>query len=434
MVDDSHIIPEPPIEPDDTRPTGVYPRVDLDADPSYVEPPNWRQIVGLVSLLGAAFFTIATIIVLLLPVDDDPVVVAQATESPPATTLPTAVVPTNTPVEIVPVDTDDSELSLLDPALAETILQQPLVIEDTREPGTVYREGFKPFTIIPDRPRNEIIQYTAESGDTVSDIAERFGLQPETLAWSNSRRIVRVIHPGDVINIPPVDGVYITAVGSTKTIAYYANLYKVDDPYVILDSPFNDLAGYTPDKIPDSGTRIFIPGGEGEELVWGSVEIVEAGNTTSGGNTAQVATVTFQQGDPGSCAPQAIVQSGSFWSKPVTSGYTVTQGFSSFHTGIDLAGAEGTPIHAANAGRVIFAGWNSWGYGYTIVLIHGPTMTVYGHLSQVNVSCGQDVSSGQVIGAMGNTGNSSGTHLHFEIRSRQGGGYVPGNPTATMGF
>jgi len=73
-------------------------------------------------------------------------------------------------------------------------------------------------------------------------------------------------------------------------------------------------------------------------------------------------------------------------------------------------------VFAANGGRVIFAGWNSFGYGSMIAIAHGPFITLYGHLSQINVSCGQDVAPGQQIGGVGNTGNSSGPHLHFEIR------------------
>ena len=65
---------------------------------------------------------------------------------------------------------------------------------------------------------------------------------------------------------------------------------------------------------------------------------------------------------------------------------------------------------------VIFSGWNSFGYGYTIVLSHGPFTTVYGHLSRIDVRCRQSVGAGQVIGALGNSGNSTGPHLHFEIR------------------
>ncbi|NJL58036.1 M23 family metallopeptidase, partial [bacterium] len=126
---------------------------------------------------------------------------------------------------------------------------------------------------------------------------------------------------------------------------------------------------------------------------------------------------------------------GTEWGNPVPSGYTITRGFTPVvHPGIDLAGTPGTPIYAANGGLVIFAGRNSFGYGNLVVLIHGPFMTVYGHLQDVLVSCGQSVGTGQQIGTMGSTGNSTGPHLHFEIRVRSGNGYIPQNPAATIGF
>ena len=106
------------------------------------------------------------------------------------------------------------------------------------------------------------------------------------------------------------------------------------------------------------------------------------------------------------------------------------RGFSSWHTGVDLADPIGTPVKAANGGTVIFAGWNSWGYGNTVVLSHGPFSTLYGHMSAIYAHCGQVVSTGTVIGAVGSSGNSSGPHLHFEIRYLD----TPQNPTATLPF
>jgi len=86
------------------------------------------------------------------------------------------------------------------------------------------------------------------------------------------------------------------------------------------------------------------------------------------------------------------------------------------HTGIDIAAPIGTPVRAAAAGEVLFAGWLR-GYGQVIILDHGGNMTtVYAHLSRTDVRDGQEVAQGQVLGGVGNTGITTGSHLHFEVR------------------
>jgi murein DD-endopeptidase MepM/ murein hydrolase activator NlpD len=88
------------------------------------------------------------------------------------------------------------------------------------------------------------------------------------------------------------------------------------------------------------------------------------------------------------------------------------------HEGIDIGGSAGSGIYASDDGVVVYAGWNDWGYGYTVVLDHGTGwQTLYAHLSAVNVGCGKSVSEGAVIAGMGCTGSCTGTHLHFEMRS-----------------
>jgi beta-lactamase regulating signal transducer with metallopeptidase domain len=100
------------------------------------------------------------------------------------------------------------------------------------------------------------------------------------------------------------------------------------------------------------------------------------------------------------------------------------------HGGIDFMVPSGTAIRATDAGVVIFAGWSTWGYGNTIILSHGDMLSLYGHLSSLDVVCGQVVEQGQVIGRVGSTGNSSGPHLHFELRPD---GY-PADPEQYMSF
>ena len=88
------------------------------------------------------------------------------------------------------------------------------------------------------------------------------------------------------------------------------------------------------------------------------------------------------------------------------------------HYGIDVAGKLGNPIYAVDNGVVVYSGWNNWGYGNVIVIDHGNGwQSLYSHLSTIGVSCGASVYQGGTIGYMGSTGNSSGPHLHFELRS-----------------
>ena len=108
--------------------------------------------------------------------------------------------------------------------------------------------------------------------------------------------------------------------------------------------------------------------------------------------------------------------------KPIASGYTITSRFgaraSGNHTGLDIAAPSGTAIHAAASGTVTFSGWSTTGYGNCIIISHGNGIdTLYGHCSSLYVSVGQYVEQGETIGAVGSTGNSTGPHLHLEIRS-----------------
>ncbi len=106
---------------------------------------------------------------------------------------------------------------------------------------------------------------------------------------------------------------------------------------------------------------------------------------------------------------------------PTGGGVRVSRGFAGqypAHNGVDIAGPYGTPIYAADAGIVTTAKYTNRGYGVYVIIEHGNGyQTVYGHCSSLTVSYGQQVSKGQLIGYMGSTGNSTGNHLHFEIKS-----------------
>jgi murein DD-endopeptidase MepM/ murein hydrolase activator NlpD len=117
----------------------------------------------------------------------------------------------------------------------------------------------------------------------------------------------------------------------------------------------------------------------------------------------------------GSLPPEALTGTGEFrWP---TKGH-ITQRSWHCHRAVDIANSEYTPIYAADSGRVVVASWREGGYGYTVVINHGNGFqTLYAHLvSDIKVNVGQDVPKGKLIGLMGNTGHSTGPHLHFEIR------------------
>lgn len=400
--------------------------------------PGWQKVIGLVSLVGATVLTIAAMLMMLAPAPapqppDQPVVVGDNDAGEPTTTAPTLTPETQQ-------DADDEQpragigeqvaeiqvLPTLDANAADSLLNKPLVMvsNPNADPYESVRDIYNPFTIIPERTRSGVEEYTIESGDTIFAIAERYGLEPETVVWGNEHNIVEGLRPGRVINILPVDGVYHQVLDG-DTVNTIATEYKVD-PYAIIDSEFNDLFAVEPDDPLPEGSWVVVPGGEREQIAWNPVVTrVEGGG--AGGSGGQ-GSISFAPGDPGSCG-LVTNPGGTAWARPI-SGYQWIRGFSGVHSGVDLSAPAGTPVYAANGGSVIFAGWNTYGYGYTIVLAHGPYTTLYGHLSAINVGCAQYVSAGQPIGAVGSSGNSSGPHLHFEIRYLD----TPQDPTYTMPF
>jgi murein DD-endopeptidase MepM/ murein hydrolase activator NlpD len=139
------------------------------------------------------------------------------------------------------------------------------------------------------------------------------------------------------------------------------------------------------------------------------------------------ARIQAAQQSSSSYTPGTPSSSGLIWpvSGPVTSPFGERWG--RMHEGIDIGVPYGTPIHAAASGRVLYCGWEE-GYGNLTVIDHGNGLaTAYGHQSSIAVSCGQDVSQGQVIGYVGCTGHCTGPHLHFEVR-------VNGAPVDPLGY
>lgn len=146
-------------------------------------------------------------------------------------------------------------------------------------------------------------------------------------------------------------------------------------------------------------------------------------------------------GEPtGGMTPAVLVQSDrTQWRFPLPMAAEVTSGFGwrqhpitgdrRFHDGVDFGAPEGTPVLAAQSGRVVFADWMG-GYGLTVVIEHSPTQqTLYAHLSSLVVEPGSWVDAGAIVGKVGSTGNSTGPHLHFEVRQQTAEGWTAVDPS-----
>jgi len=290
------------------------------------------------------------------------------------------------------------------------------VLPDFPTPESFFKNGIprktRIDTTIPNRPTVDVTTYEVQPGDNLFMIAEKYGLRPETVLWGNYdvlRDNPQFLSPGQELYILPTDGVYYQW-AAADNINSIASFFKVD-PEVILDYPGNQLLpDITDPSLPEiaAGTWLIIPGGKRVLIDWGPPPITRA-------NPAAAA--YYGEGYCGNIYEGAIGIGSFIWPTVATtlSGYDYSP---PIHNGIDIAGAEGNAVFATDSGVVVFAGWSQFGYGYLIVLDHGNGwQSAYAHLSAVNVICGQSVAQGTVIGGLGTTGNSTGPHLHFEMRN-----------------
>ena len=269
-------------------------------------------------------------------------------------------------------------------------------------------------TIIPSRPREDVVKYTVQTGDSVFIIADKFGLKPSTILFGNFNALknnVDFLKPGQVLNILPVDGTYYQWQGS-ETLSGVAKFYKAD-PQAIINSPANHL---DPDTIGDpshpnipSGTWLVVPGGS-YLFAWNAPIVSRTGSPA-----------TTRVIGPGECGPISggLVGYGTFIF-PTTEHWLSGTDYRPDvgHYGVDFAGAQGNAIFAADAGVVVYSGWNTWGYGNLVIVDHGNGwQSLYAHMLNLPpVTCGQSVGQGDVIGLVGMTGGTStGPHLHFEV-------------------
>jgi murein DD-endopeptidase MepM/ murein hydrolase activator NlpD len=244
--------------------------------------------------------------------------------------------------------------------------------------------------------RQEIVNYTVQKGDTISSIAQHFGVTINTVLWANDLASYSLIRPGDILTILPYSGILHT-VKSGDTISKIASVYDVDEEKILSS---NDLGA-----VLRIGEKVMVPGGNkiSKPKITVSQPIVNTGISI----IRDLVTPSAPKVDNA-----AAVDSKMAWP---TEGRRITQYYSWRHTGLDIANKTGTPLYAAEDGTVEFAGWSS-GYGYNVVINHGNSKkTRYAHASQLFVKAGDSVSRGENIAAMGSTGWSTGPHIHFEV-------------------
>lgn len=299
-----------------------------------------------------------------------------------------------------------AEMAEQDPSLPDELNEIPEIVTDS------VSRAIRLNTVKPDRGNTSAQTYTIEKGDSLFGIAKEFGLEPETVLWANYNVLFDDAHNisiGDELIIPPGDGIYYEW-KENDVLQKIADKYRVEVKD-ILQYPGNNLDVTQPEI--KAGDYIMLPGGYRETAVISPVVFEYSKN----------AGVKKVISGPGGCEWDYRAYGNGTFVWPSANHTLTGNDFWSGHMGIDLGTVEGGPIYASDSGTVIYAGPISGGYGIMVMLDHGNGyQSLYAHLSGTAVGCGQAVSQGQVIAYGGSTGNSTGPHLHFEVR--YGGGYV----------
>jgi len=254
-------------------------------------------------------------------------------------------------------------------------------------------------TKISKKPRESTIAYEVKAGDSISTIAFEFDISVNTILWENNLTAYSIIKPGDKLAILPVSGV-------THTVTKGESLRSLSSVYEFDEAAFYELNKIAKNQGLKIGQKLLIPGGKKSYTQNGNIarrDVQKYNGLSVIGNLKKIII------PPGS-APIL----GNMMNWPAA-GKRITQYYSWRHTGLDIANKIGTNLYAADSGTVEILGWGR-GYGNQILINHGGgKKTRYAHLSKFYVKKGDYVAKGQTIGAMGSTGWSTGSHLHFEV-------------------
>ena len=248
-------------------------------------------------------------------------------------------------------------------------------------------------TTIPDeRKQTESFVYNVQPGDTLSGIGSKFKISTDALKYVNGLTDTSILKVGQEITIPPISGL-VHEVEEGDTLNSIAEEYDVA-PQAVAD--FNYILDTSALAV---GTELVIPGAKVPQPVAPPVYMPS--------------TPTI----PGYYAQATPSKNYCVWPTTVR---IISQYYTWYHNGIDVAtpwGGGMPPIFSCTGGTVVRAGWDPWGLGLMVEIDHGGEyQTVYGHMSRIDVGYGQRVSRGQVIGLMGNTGRSTGAHVHFMVK------------------
>ncbi len=308
------------------------------------------------------------------------VVTATVTPSPApfdATLLPPSMIPTGTPLLVVPNMVVTAEIP-------PTAVPMPLVPPHAAEvmsfdPGAVVALAWS--------PDGQLLAVAYADRITLQNVAN---LTAPEIELRQAGATALAFSP---------DGRWLASAHQDGTVSLWDARLTQGELVAMLSIEAGPLAkvSFNPD-----GTYLILEAANGAITIW---SLNQPGPTLS--------TIPPREGDLVSLWGCSASFSGGTppQSRPLDE-YTIT----STRDGIDLASRNGKEVLAAGAGTVAFAGWSDTGYGYTVVIAHGETFSLYAHLEQAQVACGQKVSDGEQIGTVGSTGMASGPVLHFEIR------------------